>query len=159
MRQITRTTAYAVPYDTSAEYVATVAAGATATANYLNSQASKCPNQRFVLSGYSKGALVIHSKQPLQPLFPLSISITFKLTETSLTSAVQSKVLNILVFGDPARDYNRPWPINSPSVDSAPGDGSTPSQNIASFCNTGDQFCYPGGTSLAAHLAYPRDGR
>ncbi|KAG8767958.1 hypothetical protein FRC20_005397, partial [Serendipita sp. 405] len=51
---------YSVTYDTSAEYVVTVVAGATTTANYLATQSALCPNQRFVLSGHSKGALVVH---------------------------------------------------------------------------------------------------
>ncbi|KAG8774156.1 hypothetical protein FS842_001159 [Serendipita sp. 407] len=132
------TTTYSITYDTSAEYVVTVAAGATTTANYLAAQSALCPNQRFVLSGYSKGALVVHG--------------------TTLSSAVKAKVIALLVFGDPSRNINSPWPINSPSVDLNPRDGSTSSQNIASFCNTGDVFCWPSGTSLAAHLAYPTDG-
>ncbi|KIM22437.1 carbohydrate esterase family 5 protein, partial [Serendipita vermifera MAFF 305830] len=132
------TTTHSITYDTSAEYVVTVAAGATITANYLATQAALCPSQRFVLSGYSKGALVVHG--------------------TTLTSAVQAKVAAILVFGDPARNINSPWPINSPSVDLTPRDDSTSAQNIASFCNSGDVFCWPAGTSLAAHLAYPTDG-
>ncbi|KIM22364.1 carbohydrate esterase family 5 protein, partial [Serendipita vermifera MAFF 305830] len=132
------TTTYSITYDTSAEYSVTVAAGATTTANYLATQAAACPSQRFVLSGYSKGALVVHG--------------------TTLSSAVKAKVLAILVFGDPARNINSPWPINSPSVDLTPRDGSTTAQNVASFCNSGDVFCWPAGTSLAAHLAYPTDG-
>ncbi|KAG9106108.1 hypothetical protein FRC07_008959 [Ceratobasidium sp. 392] len=132
------TTTKSITYDTSAEYVVTVAAGAAITEGYLASQAARCPDQRFVLSGYSKGALVLHS--------------------TTLTSTLKSKVAVILVFGDPARNINQPWPINSPSVDLAPRDGSTSSQNIASFCNTGDLFCAIPGVSLPAHLAYPTDG-
>ncbi|KAG8846824.1 hypothetical protein FRB91_011823, partial [Serendipita sp. 411] len=97
-----------------------------------------CPNQRYVLSGYSKGALVLHS--------------------TTLSSSLKAKVRAVLVFGDPARNINQPWPINSPSVDLAPRDGSSSSQNIASFCNFSDLFCYPLGVSLPAHLAYATDG-
>ncbi|KAF8684915.1 Cutinase [Rhizoctonia solani] len=131
-------TTKSITYDTSAEYIVTVAAGAAITTSYLAAQAIACPNQRFVLSGYSKGALVLHS--------------------TTLTSNLKSKVASILVFGDPARNINQPWPINNPSVDLSPKDGSSSSQNIASFCNTGDLFCTIPGVSLPAHLAYPTDG-
>ncbi|CAE6522430.1 unnamed protein product [Rhizoctonia solani] len=127
-----------ITYDTSAEYAVTVAAGAAITAGYLAAQSVACPNQRFILSGYSKGVLVLHS--------------------TTLASSVKSKVASILAFGDPARNINSPWPINNPSVDLAPKDGSSSSQNIASFCNTGDLFCAIPGVSLPAHLAYPTDG-
>ncbi|KIM23819.1 carbohydrate esterase family 5 protein, partial [Serendipita vermifera MAFF 305830] len=133
------TTTKSITYDTSAEYVVTVAAGAAITASYISSQAALCPNQRFILSGYSKGALVLHS--------------------TTLSSSLKAKVAAVLVFGDPARNINRPWPINSPSVDLKPRGGSSNSQNIASFCNFGDVFCWPLGANLLAHLAYPTDGR
>ncbi|KAF8599891.1 alpha/beta-hydrolase [Ceratobasidium sp. AG-I] len=132
------TTTQSIIYDTSAEYVVTVAAGAAITASYIATQSALCPNQRFVLSGYSKGALVLHG--------------------TTLSSSLKGKVAAILVFGDPARNINSPWPITSPSVDLAPKDGSSSSQNIASFCNLGDLFCYIPGVSLPAHLAYPTDG-
>ncbi|KAH7334942.1 cutinase [Rhizoctonia solani] len=131
-------TTKSITYDTSAEYVVTVAAGAAITAAHLAKQAVACPNQRFVLSGYSKGALVLHG--------------------LTLSSSLKLKVASILVFGDPARNINSPWPINNPSVDLAPKDGSSSSQNIASFCNTGDLFCAIPGVSLPAHLAYPTDG-
>lgn len=38
----------------------TVAAGAAITASYIATQSALCPSQKFVLSGYSKGALVLH---------------------------------------------------------------------------------------------------
>ncbi|QRW12953.1 cutinase [Ceratobasidium sp. AG-Ba] len=129
--------ASAVP-GTAVEYVITVAKGATLTEDYLASQVSKCPSQRFVLSGYSKGALVVHSMR--------------------LPNNLKNKVLAILVFGDPARNLNKPWPIDTPSVDLAPRDGSTSSQNIASFCNKGDIFCDIGAITVDPHLAYGTDG-
>ncbi|CCO34480.1 cutinase [Rhizoctonia solani AG-1 IB] len=131
-------TTKSITYDTVAEYIVTVAAGAAITEAYLRLQSVACPNQRFVLSGYSKGALVLH--------------------KLDLSSNLKSKIASILVFGDPARNINSPWPINNPSVDLSPKDGSSSSQNIASFCNTGDLFCAIPGYSLPAHLAYPTDG-
>ncbi|QRV98346.1 cutinase [Ceratobasidium sp. AG-Ba] len=130
-------TTYSVPYDTRAEYSSTITAGATLTVNYLTAQAARCPKQLFALGGYSKGAMVLHS--------------------TSLSTALKNKVVGIVVFGDPYRGSSNSWPITSPVVDSAPRDGSTASQNVASFCNSGDLFC-AGGSSIPAHLAYGTDG-
>ncbi|KAG8776592.1 hypothetical protein FRC12_000826 [Ceratobasidium sp. 428] len=76
---------------------------------------------------------------------------------TSLSTVLKNKVVGIVVFGDPYRSSSNTWPITSPVVDSAPRDGSTTSQNVASFCNTGDLFC-AGGSSVPAHLAYGTDG-
>ncbi|QRW25500.1 cutinase [Rhizoctonia solani] len=134
---VSGTTTYSVPYDTRAEYGSTVTAGAKSTVDYITAQAARCPDQRFVLGGYSKGAMVIHS--------------------TSLSSALKSKVAAIVVFGDPYRSLNNNWPINSPVVNSNPRSGFTSSQNVASFCNSGDIVCR-GGLSVPAHLTYGEDG-
>ncbi|KAH7334941.1 cutinase [Rhizoctonia solani] len=131
------TTTYSVPYDTRAEYGSTITAGAKMTVDYITAQAARCPNQRFALGGYSKGAMVIHS--------------------TSLSSALKAKVAAIVVFGDPYRGINNNWPINSPVLNSNPRSSFTSSQNVASFCNSGDIVCR-GGLSVPAHLTYGEDG-
>ncbi|CUA77387.1 putative cutinase Mb2006c [Rhizoctonia solani] len=131
------TTTYSVPYDTSAEYISTVAAGATMTDDYITAQAASCPSQRFALGGYSKGAMVVHSM--------------------NLSSSLKSKVAAIVVFGDPYRDLSNSWPIDSPVLNSDPESGFTSSQNVASFCNAGDIVCHA-GLSVPAHLAYGTDG-
>ncbi|CAE6456883.1 hypothetical protein RSOLAG1IB_12700 [Rhizoctonia solani AG-1 IB] len=132
------TTSYAVPYSTIAEYVATVQAGASTTARYLSTQSSRCPEQKFILSGYSKGAMVMHS--------------------TKLDASVKSKVISVLAFGDPLRSMRTAsWPIDSASVNLTPKGGDAGTENVASFCNNGDMFCNPPGT-LMPHLMYPRDG-
>ncbi|QRW25515.1 cutinase [Rhizoctonia solani] len=132
------TTSYSVPYSTIAEYVVTVQAGASTTANYLSTQSSRCPSQKFILSGYSKGAMVVHG--------------------TELDDSVKSKIISVLVFGDPLRSIQiATWPIDSPSVNLTPKDGKAGTQNVASFCNDGDMFCDPPGT-LIPHLMYPMDG-
>ncbi|CEL56502.1 cutinase Cut4 [Rhizoctonia solani AG-1 IB] len=138
--EIPGTTSYAIPYNSIPEYVETVNGGANITEEYLVKQSALCPSQRFILSGYSKGAMVVH--------------------KTNLGDDVKSRVLAILVFGDPHRKVGRAnsWPINSPSVNSSPREGSTNIQNIASFCNKGDEFCDPAGVSLGPHLAYKDDG-
>ncbi|KAG8751675.1 hypothetical protein FRC12_012315 [Ceratobasidium sp. 428] len=132
------TTTYTIPYDTKPEYVKTVANGAIITTKYLTSQAAKCPNQRFVLSGFSKGALVIHT--------------------TLLPGNIIDKVLAILTFGDPLRNFGLFWPIRSPTVAWTPRNGYISYYNIASFCNAGDLFCEVGGLNVQSHLAYGTDG-
>ncbi|CAE6533171.1 unnamed protein product [Rhizoctonia solani] len=137
---ITGMTSYAIPYNTSPEYTETVNEGARKTEEYLTAQSTRCPNQQFILSGYSKGAMVMH--------------------KTNLNSDLKPKVFAALVFGDPHRKVGKDnsWPINSPSVNSNPRGGSTSAQNVASFCNRGDEFCDPAGASLGPHLAYKDDG-
>ena len=59
--------------------VVTVRAGANNLASLMTSLATRCPNAKFSLSGYSKGALVLH--------------------QTDLPANVQSRVVAVAVFG------------------------------------------------------------
>ncbi|KAL1700226.1 cutinase [Schizophyllum commune] len=129
--------AVGLDYDTSVEYVVTVAEGAQTLADLIASQASACPDQRFILSGYSKGAMVVHS------------------STADLTDELISKVCGIAVFGDPDDEKGLgaiygladTWPIAEPQI----------GPNILEFCNEGDPVC-DGGADIDAHLAYPSDG-
>ncbi|CAE6486727.1 unnamed protein product [Rhizoctonia solani] len=140
-----RTTSYGVPYNTSVEFNKTIQEGAALTANHLRDQADHCPNQRFVLSGLSKGAMVMHS--------------------TKLENDIKSKVLAVLVFGDPWRpigDFNNSWPIDSPLINLNPRNGTLNTENVISFCNVGDTICETGTADPNSiplpHLVYPTDG-
>lgn len=48
-----------IQYSSMAEYIFSPSDGADSAASYLSSQMLKCPNQIYVLVGYSKGAMVI----------------------------------------------------------------------------------------------------
>ncbi|KAI4518789.1 alpha/beta-hydrolase [Schizophyllum commune Loenen D] len=126
-----------VGLDSSVEYITTVAEGAQTLADLIASQSSACPDQRFILSGYSKGAMVVHS------------------STADLTDDLISKVCGIAVFGDPDDKKGLgaiygladTWPIAEPQIGT----------NILEFCNEGDPVC-DGGADIDAHLAYPSDG-
>ncbi|ELU42173.1 Cutinase domain-containing protein [Rhizoctonia solani AG-1 IA] len=114
-------------------------------AQYLHDQASRCPDQRFVLSGVSKGAMLIH---------------TLNLDDES-----KAKVFSVLAFGDgwgPNAAFNNSWPVNSPSVGLDPRDDSTSAKSVASFCNKGDTGCEIRTIDPNAippeHLSYPTGG-
>ncbi|KAL1753996.1 cutinase [Schizophyllum commune] len=129
--------AVGLDYDTSVEYVTTVAEGAQTLADLVASQASACPDQKFILSGYSKGAMVVHS------------------STADLTDELIGKVCGIAVFGDPDDEKGLgaiygladTWPIADPQVGT----------NVLEFCNEGDPIC-DGGADIDAHLAYSSDG-
>ena len=59
--------------------IVTVRAGANNLASLMTTLATRCPNAKFSLSGYSKGALVLH--------------------QTNLPANVQSRVVAVAVFG------------------------------------------------------------
>ncbi|KDN42361.1 hypothetical protein RSAG8_06852, partial [Rhizoctonia solani AG-8 WAC10335] len=113
-------TTYSVPYDNGFRFKTSILKGATMTVQHIKKQAELCPNQRFVLGGYSKGAMVIHSMK--------------------LSDHIKKKIAAIVVFGDPLHNIttSRSWPIDSPVVNLNPRSGFNNSQNVASFCNRGD---------------------
>lgn len=127
----------------AAEYSTTVQQGATDVTNHITAQASACPNQKFALAGYSKGAMVMHG-QYLCIHSRAICSIEFFSPVATLSAAVQKKVIAGAVFGDPYRSTGDALPVNSQS-------------SVVSYCNTGDPFC-AGGSNVNAHLAYGTDG-
>ncbi|CUA73236.1 putative cutinase Mb2006c [Rhizoctonia solani] len=137
------TTTYALPYNTSVEYDTTLVEAADSAQQYFADQVAACPDQKFVFGGYSKGAMVLH--------------------RTSLPSAIKSKQVALVVFGDPylkylTAEFENTWPIDNPTVNLSPGNETVSGANIASFCNMGDIICDLTGGEVSPHLAYGTDG-
>lgn len=102
---VSSTTSYAVVYPASEDFVNGPTTGATDAENRLKSRTSACPNMKFVLGGYSQGAMVVH--------------------DVKVSSDIQSKIVAIAVFGDPYRTLNEAFPIDDQSnvyADCATGD-------------------------------------
>ncbi|CUA77052.1 hypothetical protein RSOLAG22IIIB_12514 [Rhizoctonia solani] len=134
------TTTYTVPYNNNYELRKSVVHGADLAVSKIARQAAHCPEQRFAIGGYSKGALVIH--------------------KMNLPDDLKAKIVAIVAFGDPA--YRIPvlgnaWPINSPVVNRNPRSGYIDSQNVATFCNRGDIICLR-GLKATPHRIYGKDG-
>ncbi|KAL1670571.1 Alpha/Beta hydrolase protein [Schizophyllum commune] len=125
-REIPGLTSLGLP--SSAEYLVTPAQGARLLADTLETQAVACPDQRFILSGYSN---------------------------LDLSAEEKAKVCGVSVFGDPYDEdgilgilgLDDDWPIQDPVVGG----------NVIEFCNKNDIFC-DGGLDVDAHRAYPTDG-
>ncbi|CUA71517.1 hypothetical protein RSOLAG22IIIB_09650 [Rhizoctonia solani] len=137
------TTTYALPYNTSVEYDTTLVAAADSAQQYFANQSAACPDQKFVFGGYSKGAMVLH--------------------RTTLPSAIKSKQVALVVFGDPylkyqTAEFEDAWPIDNPTVNLSPENETVSGANIASFCNVGDIICDLTGGEVPPHLAYGTDG-
>ncbi|KAH9484512.1 Cutinase [Psilocybe cubensis] len=98
--------------------------GAATMAQDISSTASSCPNTKIVVSGYSQGGQLVH------------------LAAKQLSSAVQSRVNAIVIFGDP--DNGQPFPGNLNAVEKT-------------FCAVGDDICAGGDVILPAHLSYGAD--
>ncbi|CAE6476919.1 unnamed protein product [Rhizoctonia solani] len=108
------------------------------TVKYIVEQAARCPHQLFVLGGYSKGGMVIHSM--------------------NLPKSVIDRVIAIVVFGDPFYEIPTLWPIDFPAVNLNPRAGLNSSDNVISFCNKGDVVCQHSGVNFFPHWTYGRDG-
>ncbi|CBQ71415.1 conserved hypothetical protein [Sporisorium reilianum SRZ2] len=60
-QQVSGTQCYDVVYTSDAEYMMSPGQGAQTASAYMASITSRCPSTKFVLGGYSKGAMVVHS--------------------------------------------------------------------------------------------------
>lgn len=134
----------------------------------LNVQADSCPDQQFVLLGYSQGAMVIGDA--------LAEPTTRMIGETTgeLTDAAAARVLAIVMYGDPR--FNGEETFNVGSFDPELG-GIMPrplgtldeyALQTSDFCVEGDLVCQAslaaGGSREAAttaqeqHVAYYTNG-
>jgi cutinase len=108
--------------------------------NHLKSQASACPNQRFILIGYSQGANVVDNS--------LGISTAGALVGSPIVAtipdAIEPKVAAVLLFGNPLK---------------AQGKSVTGIYQNRTFdiCAKGDPVCQNGGNDVGAHLSYTKN--
>ncbi|MER6241805.1 MULTISPECIES: cutinase family protein [Streptomyces] len=105
--------------------------------NHVKSQASTCPNQRFVLVGYSQGANVVDNSIGISS----AGAVVGSPIVATLPAAVEPKVAAVLLFGNPIRAIGK-------SVT-----GTYQSRTI-DFCAKGDPICEAGGNDTLAHLGY-----
>jgi cutinase len=132
-----------VPYRADLDYIVAPGQGANKVVNHLKERAAKCPNEKYVLSGYSKGAMVQVLAMPKIP------------------AAIEPRVRAVVLFGNPFHDPNSK--ANAPGIgNNAPlAGGLVPGINIPlkwrdktrDWCNSGDPIC-GAGINVIAHLAY-----
>jgi cutinase len=140
------TTRYDVRYRSDLDYLIAPGQGATDLVNRLRTRAAACPNQRYVLSGYSKGAMVV------------------VLSMSRIPAAIEPRVKAAVLYGNPFHDAGSK--ANAPGAgNNAPlAGGLVPFVNIPQrwrgktrdYCNTGDPIC-GNGINILAHLMYPVD--
>jgi cutinase len=108
--------------------------------NHVNSQAAACPNQRFILVGYSQGANVVDNSIGISS----DGAVVGSPIVATLPAALAPRVAAVLLFGNPIRALGR-------SVT-----GTYQSRTI-DFCAKGDPICESGGGDVLAHLSYGSD--
>ncbi|WP_327314057.1 cutinase family protein [Streptomyces sp. NBC_01235] len=105
--------------------------------NHVNSQAAACPNQRFVLVGYSQGANVVDNSIGISS----AGAVVGSPIVATIPAALEPRVAAVLLFGNPIRALGK-------NVT-----GTYQSRTI-DFCAQGDPICENGGDDVLAHLGY-----
>jgi len=130
---------YAVNYPADLS-LTSAATGNLDVVNHVNAQAAACPNQRFILVGYSQGANVVDNSMGISS----DGAVVGSPIVATIPAAVEPRVAAVLLFGNPIRALGK-------SVT-----GTYQSRTI-DFCATGDPICQNGGTDVLAHLGYTSD--
>lgn len=134
-------------FDTSPE------AGVRALVGLLNTEAAACPDQKYVLIGYSQGAQVTGDAlvEPGKRLVGRDAGV--------VSAAASANIVAIVLFGNPR--FVGAEPFNAGTYDPAKngdkarskGDLDAYASRIKDFCAAGDFVCQKGGGVLA-HLTY-----
>ncbi|MDQ1050766.1 cutinase family protein [Streptomyces sp. V4I2] len=105
--------------------------------DHVTSQAAACPNQRFILVGYSQGANVVDNSIGISS----AGAVVGSPIVASISAALEPKVSAVLLFGNPIRAIGK-------SVT-----GTYQSRTL-DICAGGDPVCESGGGDTGAHLSY-----
>lgn len=127
------TSAHRVEYPADLLVPSSVSDGTRAMTGHLVARSAACPDQRFILVGYSQGAVVTHGVLGS----PAALALPGMWT---LPPELSHRVLAVLLFGDPLRLVGgtvHPWYADR-------------TQN---YCAAGDPVC-AGGIFPAAHGTY-----
>jgi cutinase len=114
--------------------------GNRALVSHVSSQAQTCPEQRFVLVGYSQGANVVGNSLGVSSE---GAAVGGPVVAT-IPTTVEPRVSAVLVFGYPLRKLGR-------------GITGTFADRTLDLCADNDIVCDPAGGSWLAHLSYTGD--
>ncbi|MGP4028681.1 cutinase family protein [Actinomadura sp. 3N407] len=128
----------------SVDYPADLSTGSASKGNtdlvdHVKSQAASCPNQKFILVGYSQGANVVDNSIGISSD---GAAVGGPITAT-IPASIEPRVAAVLVFGNPIRAIGR-------SIT-----GTYQSRTL-DVCADGDPVC-GAGFDILAHLSYGDD--
>jgi cutinase len=128
---------YGVNYPADLIEPASVQQGNRDLVNHVRSQAASCPQQRFVLVGYSQGANVVDNS--------IGISSDGAVVGGPIAATIPAdlapRIAAIVLFGNPIRAIGRQVT-------------GTYQGRTKDYCALGDPICQSGGTNILAHLSY-----
>jgi cutinase len=151
-----QTSTYHVNYPASWNFLTSVPQGVTDLVRHLNDQAARCPDQKFVLLGYSQGAMVIGDAlaSPVDRTMGPS---------QALSGDAASSVAAVVWFGDPrfrtGESYNADPPSGGANGVYPRRQGSLSgfADRIRNYCAAGDPVCQSGSVNYIAHAGYVWD--
>ncbi|MFJ9779750.1 cutinase family protein [Amycolatopsis sp. NPDC101161] len=131
---------YRVDYPADLGEPASVQKGNTDLVNHVKAQAAACPQQRFVLVGYSQGANVVDNS--------IGVSSDGAVVGGPIVATIPAelapRVAAVLLFGNPIRAIGRQVT-------------GTYQSRTKDYCADGDPICQAGGANFLAHLSYGGD--
>ena len=143
------------PYPASFSFASSTPAGVTELNQELAQQSAACPNQRFVLLGYSQGAIVAGDV-----LGGGSFS-----RSAPIGAAIGNKIVATVMWGDPRFNSVEPFDAGT-FAKGVNGTFARPTGQLAAFdtrildfCLGADGVCQGNGALRinAGHLSYPRN--
>ena len=131
---------YQVRYPATQDFANGPNQGATDALAHLQAQATACPGTKFVLNGYSQGAMVMVTLMQRLP------------------ADLQPRVVAAVLYGDP---YYKSASPSAAGTAKGSANGIVPGLGVPAafagrtidFCNTGDPVC-GAGNNISAHLGY-----
>ncbi|WP_280218718.1 cutinase family protein [Nocardia neocaledoniensis] len=133
------TDAYRVHYPADLNQPASVQAGNRDLVEHVVARAAACPEQRFVLVGYSQGANVVANSLGVSSE---GAKVGGPIVAT-LPAELAPRVVAVLLFGNPIRELGREIT-------------GTYADRTYDVCNDNDPVCDPDGTDWNVHLKYTR---
>jgi pimeloyl-ACP methyl ester carboxylesterase len=146
---------YDVVYPAQPSFNTSAPQGVTNLVNHLNTEAQQCPNQRYILMGYSQGGLVVVDSL-------LNTGRAYGGTGT-LSSAAASRIAAIGNFGSMRFTAGMPYNAGTPEAGRQsllplqPGALSAYADKMMDYCYNDDWVCQGDGSFLT-HLWYIFDG-
>lgn len=140
-----------VDYPASLDFTNGAGAGVADTSTQVTDEASRCPNTKIVVGGYSQGAAVsAYSTSDTVPAnFPLPDGIT-----GPMPPEVARHVAAIALFGKPSAGFLNLLVHDAPPIDV----GHLYAPKTIDLCVPEDPVCSPTGNQQGAHGSYATNG-
>lgn len=140
-----------VDYPASLDFTNGAGAGVVDTSTKVTEEASRCPNTRIVVGGYSQGAAVAGyiTSDTVPANFPLPVGVT-----GPLPPEVARHVAAVVLFGKPSAGFLNFLVHDAPPIDV----GHLYAPKTIDLCVPEDPVCSPTGNLQGAHGSYATNG-